>query len=117
MFTSDAYVVHAAQLADTDLDADELDSSQVISGSPMVSSKPIHESEHLAVGIWQHTAGTSRDVESDEVFIVLTGRATIEVADGPTLHVGPGDVGVLPAGAHTVWTIHETLRKVYVVAT
>ena len=36
-------------------------------------------------------------------------------ADGPTLEVGPGDLGVLAAGAETVWTVHETLRKVYFV--
>jgi uncharacterized cupin superfamily protein len=29
--------------------------------------------------------------------------------------VGPGDIGLLPAGARTTWTVHETLRKVYVV--
>ena len=29
--------------------------------------------------------------------------------------VGPGDVCVLPAGAETRWTVHETLTKVYVI--
>jgi len=59
----------------------------------------------------------SRDVEADEAFVVLTGRATIEVEGGPTLEVGPGDLGLLPAGARTTWTVHETLRKVYVIRT
>ena len=57
----------------------------------------------------------STDLELDEVFVVLAGRATIEVEDGPTLEVGPGDVGLYPAGTRTRWTVHETLRKVYVV--
>ncbi|MFN8168934.1 MAG: cupin domain-containing protein [Candidatus Nanopelagicales bacterium] len=39
----------------------------------------------------------------------------IEVEGGPTLEVGPGDVGLYPAGTRTRWTVHETLRKVYVV--
>ena len=43
------------------------------------------------------------------------GRAASEVADGRTLDVGPGDVGMLAAGSRTVWTGHEALRKVYVV--
>ena len=73
------------------------------------------ETEALAVGIWQHTAGVSTDVEVDEVFVVLAGRATIEVAGGPTLEVGPGDVGVLEAGAETTWTVHEDLRKIYII--
>ena len=69
----------------------------------------------LAVGIWEHTAGVSRDVEVDEIFVVLRGRATIEVADGTILQVGPGDVGVLEAGAQTTWTVHEDLRKIYII--
>ena len=49
------------------------------------------------------------------MFLVLSGRATIEVDGGPVLEVGPGDIGLLPAGASTRWTIHEDLRKVYIV--
>jgi hypothetical protein len=70
--------------------------------------------EDLAIGIWQHSVGVSTDVETDELFVVLTGRATIRVDGGPTLEVAAGDVVVLPEGAHTTWTILETLRKVYV---
>jgi uncharacterized cupin superfamily protein len=67
----------------------------------------------LSAGIWEHTAGVSTDVEVDEVFVVLAGRATIEVEGGPTLEVGPGDLGVLEAGARTRWVVHEDLRKVF----
>ena len=106
------YVVSATRQA---LDADPLDSSQVVSGNPQVSTYELLDSDALAVGIWQHTAGVSTDVEVDEIFVVLSGRATIEVAGGPTLEVGPGDVGVLEAGAETTWTIHEDLRKIYII--
>ena len=57
----------------------------------------------------------STDVEADEVFVVLSGRATVDVVGGPSLELRPGVVGFLDAGAETTWTIHETLRKVYVV--
>ena len=114
--TPRSYVVSAATIS---LDADPLAPDQIVAGSPKVSGHAIR-SQHITagsvdIGVWQHTAGVSTDVEADEVFVVLSGRATIEIADGPTLQVGPGDVGVLAAGAHTVWTIHEDLRKVYVV--
>ena len=97
------------------LAATPLDPAQVVAGDPQVSALELLDVGGLAVGVWQHTAGVSTDVEADEVFVVLAGRATIEVADGPTLEVGPGDVGILEAGARTRWTVHEDLRKVYVV--
>lgn len=88
---------------------------QVLEGSPRVSGLLLAEDEAVEVGVWQHSAGASSDVEADEVFVVLSGRATIRVEDGPTLVVGPGDVGFLAAGSSTVWTVHEPLRKVYLV--
>lgn len=67
------------------------------------------------VGVWEMTAGAARDVEADEVFVVLSGRASVELVDeGRTLELGPGSVGWLDAGTRTVWTVHETLRKVYI---
>jgi uncharacterized protein len=63
--------------------------------------------------IWEITPGTVTDVEADEMFVVISGRATIAVAGGPVFEVGPGDVCVLTEGAQTTWTVHETLRKVY----
>jgi uncharacterized cupin superfamily protein len=106
------YVVSATT---KELTPDPLDPSQVVSGNPQVSTYELLDTEALAVGIWEHTAGVSTDVEVDEIFVVLSGRATIDVAGGPTLEVGPGDVGVLDAGAETTWTVHEDLRKIYII--
>jgi len=107
--------VHAADLPDSDLLPEPLDEASVVAGPADVRLLPLVESQTLAVGLWQHGPGTSTDVEADEIFVVLRGRATIEIEDGPTLDVGPGDVVALTAGARTVWTVHETLRKVYVI--
>jgi uncharacterized cupin superfamily protein len=115
VFTDVARVVRASALADSELEVDAIDPAKVVSGDPEVRVLPLHDSDDLAVGVWQHSTGVSTDVEADEVFVVLSGRATVEVAGGPTLEIGPGDVGLLPAGARTTWTVHETLRKIYVV--
>ena len=64
-------------------------------------------------GIWRITEGTVTDVEQDELFVVLEGRATIAIEGGPTLEVAPGDACVLERGARTTWTVHEPLRKVF----
>jgi uncharacterized cupin superfamily protein len=102
----------------TALSPSPLPSDQVVDGAPATAAEefPIGLPgwESLEVGVWEHTAGTSTDVEADEVFVVISGSATIAVAGGPTLEVGPGSLGVLEAGAATTWTVHRTLRKIYV---
>ncbi len=66
------------------------------------------------VGLWEIDPGTAHDVEMDEVFLVLSGRATLSVEGWPDVAVGPGDVVRLRAGAQTTWAVGERLRKVYV---
>ncbi|MEJ2578496.1 MAG: cupin domain-containing protein [Kineosporiaceae bacterium] len=83
---------------------------------PLPADQVLAGVDGLEVGVWEHTAGSSTDVEVDEVFVVLRGRATIEVEGGPELQVGPGDLGLLEAGSRTRWHVHEPLRKVYVAA-
>ena len=105
------------RVADAELGVDELDPTSVLAGDPVTSSKELWTSKHDTVhhGIWEITPGTVTDVEADELFVVLSGSATIAFEDGPTLNVGPGDVVRLPEGARTVWTVHETLRKIYAI--
>jgi uncharacterized cupin superfamily protein len=104
-------VVDASTLA---LDPEPLARDQVVAGAPRVATLTLNEDDGLEIGVWEHTAGVSIDVEADEVFVVLSGRATVVVDGGPTLELRPGVVGFLEAGARTTWTVHETLRKVYV---
>jgi len=66
------------------------------------------------VGLWEIDSGTAHDVEVDEVFVVLSGRATVSVGGWPDVTLGPGDVVRLRAGAATTWVVEERLRKVYV---
>ncbi|MFF9643252.1 cupin domain-containing protein [Kitasatospora aureofaciens] len=100
-----------------DLTPEPLDPSQIVSGTPEVTGKVLTESPdgRQLRGIWQITPGVVTDVEADEMFVVLSGRATIEIEGGPTLVVGPGDCAVLREGDRTTWTVHETLRKAYAI--
>jgi uncharacterized protein len=107
------WVVH---VADEALSEDELDPEDVLAGDPRTASRELMSAAGTAdLGIWEITEGTVTDVEADELFVVLSGRATIAFEDGPTLEVGPGDACRLKAGQRTVWTVHETLRKVYAI--
>ncbi|WP_157594877.1 cupin domain-containing protein [Streptosporangium amethystogenes] len=100
---------------DVQLSPDELEPDQILAGSPRVSSIELWSSPdgRQSRGIWEITPGTVVDVERDEMFVVLSGRATLEVDGGATLELVPGSVCLLAEGAKTVWIVHETLRKVY----
>ena len=107
---------YALAVATLTLDAEPLDAGQIVAGNPVVSHRLVDSSAdgRVARGVWQITPGVVTDTESDEMFVVVSGRATIELLDsGDTLHVHPGDMVVLAEGERTRWTIHETLRKVY----
>ncbi|QRZ09701.1 cupin domain-containing protein [Mycolicibacterium austroafricanum] len=104
-------VVHATGL---DLTREPVPAEQAVRGDPRTGSATLADFLGVEVGVWEMTPGVGTDVEVDEVFIVLSGAATIEFGDAtPALHVGPGDVVRLAAGAETVWTVAETLRKIY----
>lgn len=104
-------VVHAAAL---DLDHEPVPADQAVRGEPTTGATAVDEFSGLEVGVWEMTPGVMNDVETDEVFVVISGAATVEFASGSdTLELGPGDVVRLAAGTETVWTVTETLRKVY----
>ena len=52
--------------------------------------------------------------EGNEWIYILSGHMRLVLGDQDSV-LGPGDVGLLPAGARTTWTVHETLRKIYIV--
>lgn len=107
-------VVHAMTI---DLDREPVPAGQSVRGEPTTGTTTVDEFGGLEIGVWEMTPGVMTDVEANEMFVVLSGSATVEFGDGsPTLSIGTGDVVRLAAGAETVWTVTETLRKVYLIA-
>ena len=101
--------------ATVELEHEPLPEDQVVSGSPTTGILVLDDRDGRELGIWEMTPGTATDVETDEVFIVLAGRATVEgIAPGP-VELMPGAVVRLTEGMQTTWTVHETLRKVYLI--
>ena len=105
----------AVRASELELEPEPLDPAQIVAGSPATSGSVLSESTdgRIVRGVWRCTTGTVTDVEQDELFVVIEGRATIEVAGGPVLEVEPGSVCVLERGARTTWTVHEPLLKAY----
>jgi hypothetical protein len=84
-------------------------------GSPRMGDLALVEDYGVEIGVWEISNGVVTDTEGDETFVVLSGRATVEVLDtGVVLDLTPGTVGRLSAGTRTRWTVTETLRKVYI---
>ena len=103
------------RVAELELEPAPLDPATILEGTPEVSELVLATSQDGRVvrGVWQITPGVVRDVEADELFVIVSGRATVEVEGGATLELESGVVGVLRAGDRAVWRIQETLRKVF----
>lgn len=90
-------------------------------GAPMESSRDLWAHNRITTGVWECTPGEFpfRRDGYDEVFCVLSGRATLHV-DGPggggqSFALVPGAVLLTPAGLTGRWVVHETLRKAYTI--
>ncbi|TPW77309.1 cupin domain-containing protein [Schumannella soli] len=100
------------------LPADEVEAGAPTAGIVELGTLP--GGSGLDYGIWEMSAGAARDVEADELFVVLAGRGTVEFLDAAPgsadriLTLAAGSVVRLHAGQRTLWTITEPLRKVYV---
>lgn len=97
----------------TPLDHEPLPPEQVVAGSPAAASTVLDGSGERELGIWEMTPGTATDTEVDELFIVLSGRATVTGIGPDPVELVPGSIVRLTAGMQTTWTVHETLRKIY----
>lgn len=86
---------------------------QVVAGTPATGW--IALDDDAGIGVWEMTPGAMRDVEAEEVFVVLAGSATVEFEEPalPPIELRAGSVVRLAEGMRTVWTVRETLRKVY----
>ena len=108
-------MIRMPRLLDTTapIDLEPLDTESVVAGQPQAGARAVGALAGLEVGVWEITPGTSTDIEADEVFVVLSGSATVSFNDGEVIELGPGSAVRLRAGDQTTWTVHETLRKVY----
>lgn len=103
-------------LADVTVPHEPADAEAVVSGSPTTGAVAVTTLPGLGaeIGVWEMSAGAVRDVEAEEAFVLLSGRAEIEVEGGDRVAIGPGDLVRLAAGTRTVWHVSEPLRKIYV---
>jgi uncharacterized protein len=99
----------------TELPRQRIPAAETLNGFPTAGARVLHTIGSAQVGIQELSPGMARDVECDEVFVVLSGRGSIEFHDGEVVPLTPGTMIRLREGDRTIWHIAETLRKVYVV--
>lgn len=106
------YDAHGVTIAHEPVEA-----AALISGTPTTGYTDLGTTvDGAEVGVWEITPGVVSDIEEEEIFVVLSGHATVAFADGQEpIEVRAGSVVRLAAGMTTTWTVHETLRKVYVI--
>jgi len=86
-----------------------------IKGVPQEATAELWVHNGLNVGVWEATPGSfpaSRD-GYDEVFVCLSGRATITGDDGVRYDLSAGSVLFTPSGFTGRWDVSEAFRKVY----
>jgi uncharacterized cupin superfamily protein len=107
--------VEVFRLADFAVKHTAADPNDVVSGAPTLGTTRITElgDSGVEIGVWEMSVGAVRDVEIDEVFLVLAGSATITV-DESSISVAAGDLVRLTAGTSTTWEVTSPLRKLYV---
>jgi uncharacterized cupin superfamily protein len=105
-----------ADAASVALDHEPVAPDQVVAGTPTTGHLVLDDDGVRTVGVWEMTVGAMHDVEADEVFVVLAGAATVEFEHphASPIILAPGSVVRLHAGMRTIWTVRQTLRKVYV---
>ena len=88
-----------------------------LEGLSRTSGKVLHKDDQGGEnGIWVCTPGAWRcEVSRDEFCHFLAGRCTYVHAGGETIEVAPGTIAFFPAGWSGRCTVHETVRKVYMV--
>ena len=110
--TAECYCIKVRDIA---LSQDTLDESKIVQGSPEIYSTVLSSSYNgnIIRGVWKCTVGTVTDVEEDEMFTVIEGRATVHVEGGRTLELSSGCMGEFKKGDKTTWIIHEDILKTF----
>ena len=90
-----------------------------LSGDIVVRDRSYLADEKSGVysGSWESEPGTSRweFTTTGEVITVVSGSMTVEEDGGEAVKLTTGDTAYFPIGWKGVWTVHEKLRKIYVV--
>ncbi|MFM8721892.1 MAG: cupin domain-containing protein [Acidimicrobiaceae bacterium] len=109
----------AGEIAAADLAAKPLGqpSAEPLTGEIMTRAKVFLDNPTVTAGTWECEPGASRweFTTRGEVIYVWSGRMTVHQDGDDPVELTAGSSCIFPIGWKGTWTVHETLRKVFVV--
>jgi uncharacterized cupin superfamily protein len=97
-----------------DIPLEPVSLENVLDGEPSTGAVVLGEFAGREFGVWEMTPGSMSDVENDEFFVVVAGAGSVEFLDDEVVvQLVPGSLLTLAAGARTIWSVTQTLRKVW----
>lgn len=92
-------------------------SAEPLTGEIKTRAKVFLDNPTVTAGTWECEPGASRweFMTRGEVIYVLKGSMTVQEDGGDPTTLTAGSSCIFPIGWKGVWTVHETLRKVFVV--
>ena len=94
-------------------------SAEPLSGDITVRSRVFFKDDTKGIvsGTWESEPGTSRweFLTRGEVITVVSGRMSVTRDGDEPVELTAGDTAYFPLGWTGTWTVHERLRKVFVV--
>jgi uncharacterized cupin superfamily protein len=97
-----------------DIPLEPVSLEDVLDGEPSTGAVVLGEFAGREFGVWEMTPGSMSDVENDEFFVVVAGAGSVEFLDDEVVvQLVPGSLLTLAAGARTIWSVTQTLRKVW----
>jgi len=100
----------------SDTDAEDWEPLAEVPGSEFHA---LVESDGYEAGMWRIPGEGSMtfrwSAPARDTFVVLEGKARIEIDDGPTLDVKPGSMVSLPADVEATWHVTLPYKDIYVI--
>ena len=92
-------------------------SAEPLTGEILTRAAVFLDNETVTAGTWECEPGASRweFTTRGEVIYVIKGSMTVHEDGGEAVKLTVGSSCIFPIGWKGVWTVHETLRKVFVV--
>lgn len=101
-------------ILDAELQPWPLPAESIEEGNPDAFGTVLSKSpdSRIVRGVWSCTPGVFRwSYTYDELVVVISGRATVELENGDEIALGPGDMAFIERGQSCKWRILETIRK------